>query len=89
MVQGLGATFNVMALFLVNMIGYTVGIKGTGRLADGIFLDRDSLITMAYGFAFLFSGVQASGDVLGSCDMQLSNTTVRPYYNCLTGSVGD
>lgn len=60
MAQTLGATMNVMALFLVNMIGYAVGIKGAGDVAGGIFLDREGLIAVAYSFVFLFSGVQAS-----------------------------
>lgn len=60
MAQALGATLNVMALFLVNMIGYAVGIKGAGHVAGGIFLDREGLLAVAYSFVFLFSGVQAS-----------------------------
>ncbi|CAN0386365.1 unnamed protein product, partial [Hapterophycus canaliculatus] len=60
MAQALGATMNVMALFLVNMIGYAVGIKGAGHVAGGIFLDREGLLAVAYSFIFLFSGVQAS-----------------------------
>lgn len=60
MIQGLGATLNVMALLLVNMIGYAVGIRGAGQLAGGIFLDKEGLLAVAYGFMFLFSGVQAS-----------------------------
>lgn len=49
-----------MALLLVNLIGYTVGIKGTGRLVDSIFLDREGLVAVAGSFAVLFSGVQVS-----------------------------
>lgn len=60
MTQAGGATLNVMALLLVNMIGYAVGIRGAGRVAGGIFLDREGLLAVAYGFTFLFSGVQAS-----------------------------
>lgn len=61
MVQAVGATLNVMALLLVNMIGYAVGIRGAGRVAGGIFfLDREALLAVAYGFMFFFSGVQAS-----------------------------
>lgn len=60
MVQALGATLNVMALLLVNMIGYAVGIRGAGHVAGGIFLDREGLVAVAYSFVFLFSGVQAS-----------------------------
>lgn len=60
MMQALGATLNVMVLLLVNMIGYAVGIKGAGRVAGGIFLDREGLLAVAYCFMFLFSGVQAS-----------------------------
>lgn len=59
MVQAVGATSNVMALLLVNMIGYAVGIKGVGHVADGIFIDRHGLVAAICGFAFLFSGVQA------------------------------
>lgn len=60
MVQGLGATLNVMVLLLVNMIGYAVGIKGAGRVAGGIFVDWEGLLAVAYSFMFVFSGVQAS-----------------------------
>lgn len=60
MVQAVGATLNVMALLLVNMIGYAVGIRGAGRVAGGIFLDKEGLLAVAYGFMFFFSGVQAS-----------------------------
>lgn len=66
MVQALGATLNVMALLLVNMIGYAVGIKGAGRVAGGIFLDREGLLAVAYCFMFLFSGVQAGGIIFFS-----------------------
>eukprot|EP00903_Cladosiphon_okamuranus_P006699 g6538.t1 len=58
MVQALGATLNVMALLLVNMIGYAVGIRGAGRVAGGIFVDKEGLLAVAYGFMFFFSGVQ-------------------------------
>ena len=54
-----------MALLLVNMIGYAVGIKGAGRLAGGMFLDREGLLAVAYGFVFFFSGVQASVSFAG------------------------
>lgn len=60
MVQAFGATLNVFTLLLVNMIGYAVGIHGMGRVADGIFLDKEGLTVFFYSFAFLFSGVQAS-----------------------------
>lgn len=60
MVQALGATSNVMALLLVNMIGYAAGIQNTGRVADGIFIDWEGIVGAAGGFAFVFSGVQAS-----------------------------
>lgn len=60
MVQALGATSNVMALLLVNMIGYAAGIQKTGRVADGIFIDREGIVAAGCGFAFVFSGVQAS-----------------------------
>eukprot|EP00904_Undaria_pinnatifida_P013239 jgi/Undpi1/9045/HiC_scaffold_26.g11505.m1 len=58
MVQALGATSNVMALLLVNMIGYAAGIQKTGRVADGIFIDGEGVVVAACGFAFFFSGVQ-------------------------------
>lgn len=58
MVQGLGATSTIMALFLVNLIGYTMGIAGTRDLVDNIA--RDGQIASAVSFAVLFSGVQAS-----------------------------
>lgn len=58
--QALGATLNVMALLLVNMIGYAVGIKGAGHVAGGIFLDREGQLAVAYSFMFVFSGVQVS-----------------------------
>lgn len=57
MVQALGATSNVMALLLVNMIGYAAGIQRTRIVADGIF-DREGLIAIACSIAFVFSGVQ-------------------------------
>lgn len=60
MVQAFGATLNVFTLLLVNMIGYAVGIHGMGRVADGIFLDKEGLTMFVYSFAFLFSNVQAS-----------------------------
>ncbi|CAB1103985.1 unnamed protein product [Ectocarpus sp. CCAP 1310/34] len=60
MMEALGATSNVMALILVNMIGYAVGIKGAGHVAGGIFLEREALIAVALSFMFVFSGVQAS-----------------------------
>ncbi|CBJ31068.1 Glycerol:H+ symporter [Ectocarpus siliculosus] len=58
MIEALGATSNVMALILVNMIGYAVGIKGAGHVAGGIFLEREALIAVALSFMFVFSGVQ-------------------------------
>lgn len=60
MIQALGATLNVMALLLVNMIGYAVGIKGAGHVAGGIFLDREGQLAVAYSFMFVFSGVQVT-----------------------------
>lgn len=65
MVQALGATSNVMALLLVNMIGYAAGIQKTGRVADGIFIDGEGVVVAACGFAFFFSGVQASEVITG------------------------
>ena len=62
MVQAVGATSNVFTLLLVNMIGYAVGIRGMGRVADGVFIDREGLVVFCYSFAYLFSGVQASLD---------------------------
>lgn len=62
MIEALGATSNVMALILVNMIGYAVGIKGAGHVAGGILLEREALIAVALSFMFVFSGVQASGN---------------------------
>jgi len=35
-----------MALLLVNMIGYAVGIRGAGHVAGGIFLDREGLVAV-------------------------------------------
>lgn len=70
MVQALGATSNVMALLLVNMIGYAAGIQKTGRVADGIFINREGIIAAGCGFAFVFSGVQASP--LASCGCCMS-----------------
>ncbi|CAM9342054.1 unnamed protein product [Ascophyllum nodosum] len=58
MVQAVGATSNVFTLLLVNMIGYAVGIRGMGRVADGVFIDREGLVVFCYSFAYLFSGVQ-------------------------------
>lgn len=49
-----------MVLFLVNLIGYTVGISGTRDLIDNILLARDGQISIAVSFVFLFSGVQVS-----------------------------
>lgn len=60
MVQALGATSNVMALLLVNMIGYAAGIQKTGRVADGIFINREGIVAAGCGFAFVFSGVQVN-----------------------------
>lgn len=74
--QALGATSNVMALLLVNMIGYAAGIKKTGRVADGIFIDREGIVAVGCAFAFVFGGVQASS--VGSCGCCLVHVVNRP-----------
>lgn len=61
MVQGVGATSNILALLFVNLIGYTVGIEGTTRLVDQIFFRRDGHLALAGTFVVLFSGVQVKG----------------------------
>lgn len=76
MVQALGATSNVMALLLVNMIGYAAGIQKTGRVADGIFINREGIVAAGCGFAFVFSGVQASPNA--SCSYFFSHTLDCP-----------
>lgn len=67
----MGATLNVMALLLVNMIGYAVGIRGAGHVAGGIFLDKEGLLAVAYGFVFFFSGVQASACAHFKCSVDM------------------
>ena len=68
-VQALGATSNVMALLLVNMIGYAAGIQKTGRVADGIFIDREGIIAAGYAFVFVFGGVQVRSVASCGCLM--------------------
>lgn len=61
MVQGLGSTCNIMALFLVNLIGYSVGIAGTRDLVGKTLLAADGQVAIAASFAVVFSAVQVNG----------------------------
>lgn len=79
MIEALGATSNVMALILVNMIGYAVGIKGAGHVAGGIFLEREGLIAVALSFMFVFSGVQASGNSKQQGRSPLQHLATKKY----------